>query len=83
MALCKLRVAPVPGGPNMSTPFQGRRMPCRAARELLQVHMKSTQQRTWKNSGIHSGSTTASSSSRLASASPAMSSCGGTSESGG
>mmetsp|Transcript_35423 Transcript_35423/g.88608 ORF Transcript_35423/g.88608 Transcript_35423/m.88608 type:complete len:254 (+) Transcript_35423:636-1397(+) len=48
-------VLPVPGGPNMSTPFHGRRMP-------------------WKYSGIHSGSTTASSSSLLASVSPAMSS---------
>jgi hypothetical protein len=25
-------VLPVPGGPNISTPFHGRRMPCRHAR---------------------------------------------------
>ena len=40
-------VLPVPGGPNISTPFQGRRMP-------------------WKYSGIHMGSTTASSRRRFA-----------------
>ena len=48
-------VLPVPGGPNISTPFHGRRIPR-------------------KYSGIHSGKTTASSSTRFASVRPAISS---------
>ena len=54
-------------------------------RERLATSLKSKHQslwHTWKNSGIHSGSTTASSSSRLASASPAMSSWHGSERAG-
>ena len=47
-------VLPVPGGPVIKTPFQGRRIP-------------------WKKSGIHRGSTMASSSKALASRKPAIS----------